>query len=102
MKSPESNLVAELGRKYIWWEPVEGNAHSSDRIVAQVMNLGVYDDILRLEAALPPEELAAVMRRAAAGWFSARSWEFWRGRLSVEGQVVPAAPPLRSFHAAEP
>lgn len=37
-----ADLIAELGRKYIWWAPVGGAAHSADRTVAQAMNLGTY------------------------------------------------------------
>ena len=93
-------LIAELGRKYIWWEPTGDAAHSPDRIIAQVMNIGTYDDIRRLENALGFARLAAVMRGAAPGWFSPRSWGFWRGRLARETSVdIPTEPPRRAFHA---
>jgi hypothetical protein len=41
--------IAGFGRKYLWWEPVGGQPHSEERIIAQTMNLGTYDDILVLE-----------------------------------------------------
>jgi len=41
--------IAKFGRKYIWWKPVGNQPHSEDRIIAQTMNLGTYDDILLLE-----------------------------------------------------
>jgi hypothetical protein len=57
------------------------------------MDLGTFDDIRRLETTL-----ADVMLHAAAGWFSARSWEFWRGRLSPAlGKAIPEQPPRRPF-----
>jgi hypothetical protein len=46
-----TDVIAEFGRKYLWWAPVGGEPHSEDRIIAQVMNLGTYDDILLLEGA---------------------------------------------------
>ena len=55
-----SALLAEFAARYIWWR--DEHPPSDDRIVAQVMNLGTYDDIRRLEAALSPDEL----RRNAA------------------------------------
>lgn len=96
---PAETLLAEFERKYMWWQPIGGSRHSEDRIIAQVMNLGTYDDIRRLEKAIGRERLAATLGRAAAGWLSDRSWEFWRGRLSAHGFVVADAPPRRSFNA---
>ena len=64
------------------------------------MNFGTYDDIRRLEAALSPQELRAVMLRAQPGWIGERSWEFWRGRLAFAGAgAIPEAPPRRAFDA---
>jgi hypothetical protein len=95
--------IAELGRKYLWWKPVGGEPHSDDRIIAQAMNLGAYDDILLLDATFGKTRLVEIMRNAQPGWFSDRSWEFWRGRLSfATGAAIPDQPPRRSFHAAAP
>jgi hypothetical protein len=96
----ESRLLAELGRKYIWWAPIGSAPHTSERIIAQVMNIGTYDDIRRLEKTLGFARLADVMAHAAPGWFSPRSWSFWRGRLRLETDAaISAKPPRRSFHA---
>ena len=93
-------LIAELGRKYIWWEPVGDAPHTPDRIIAQVMNIGTYDDIRRLEKALGYARLVEVMLGAAPGWFSPRSWSFWRGRLARETSAeIPTGAPRRAFHA---
>jgi hypothetical protein len=95
------SLIDELGRKYLWWRPVDGQPFSEDRVVAQIMNLGTYDDILQLEAALGQPHLVDVMLHAQPGWFSDRSWEFWRGRLSFAIDVVlPERAPQRAFDAA--
>jgi hypothetical protein len=96
-------VIAGFGRKYLWWEPVGTEPHSEDRIIAQTMNSGTYDDVLVLERAVPASRLVAVMLHAQPGWFSDRSWEFWRGRLSYStGGAIPDQPPRRSFHAATP
>jgi hypothetical protein len=93
-----SALLASLASRYIWWR--DAQPPSDDRIIAQVMNLGTYDDIRRLEAAFGPQELRAVMLRAQPGWIGRRSWNFWRGRLSFAGAgPIPDAPPRRSFYA---
>jgi len=97
----ESELLAELGEKYIWWAPIGQEPPTRERIIAQVMNIGTYDDIRRLEATLGFGKLAEVMIDAAPGWFNPRSWSFWRGRLRLETDVqIPAEPPRRIFHAA--
>jgi hypothetical protein len=57
-------LIAELERKYLWWEPVGGEPHSECRIIAQAMNFGTFDDIRQLEKTLGPERLAEVMGQA--------------------------------------
>ena len=71
--------IDEFGRKYLWWKPVDGQPFSEDRIIAQTMNLGTYDDILLLEQKVGQSRLLEIMMRAEPGWFSDRSWEFWRG-----------------------
>jgi hypothetical protein len=96
-----NDLMGLLGEKYMWWPAVGASGHSEDRIVAQVMDIGTYEDILRLEAAVGRERLAEVMRHAQPGWISARSWDFWRGRLLAQaGLQTPEHPPKRSFDAA--
>jgi hypothetical protein len=95
--------IAEFGRKYLWWKPVGGQPHSEDRIIAQTMNLGTYDDILLLEQTVAKSRLVEIMLHAEPGWISDRSWEFWRGRLSfATGAAIPDKAPRRSFHAAAP
>lgn len=96
-------IVAEFERKYLWWKPLDGRPHSPDRIIAQTMNLGTYDDILLLEHTVGKARLVEVMLRAEPGWINDRSWEFWRGRLSfATGAVIPLEAPRRAFHAAMP
>jgi hypothetical protein len=93
-----SALLADLAARYIWWR--DKNAPSDDRIIAQVMNFGTYEDIRRLEAAYRPDELRAVMLRAQPGWIGERSWGFWHGRLEFAGAgPIPQAPPRRTFDA---
>src|SRR5438128_12452929 len=94
-------ILAEFARKYLWWEPVGGEPFSEDRIFAQTMNLGTYDDLLLLEQTVGQPRLVEIMRHAEPGWLSDRSWEFWRGRLTfATGQAIAHKPPRREFHAA--
>jgi hypothetical protein len=91
-------LLAELARRYVWWS--DGQGVDDDQVVVQIMELGTYDDIRRIEEVFSPEELRTVMMRAPAGALSERSWDFWRGRLRFAGcGAIPEAPPRRPFHA---
>ncbi len=96
-----ADTIAKLGRKYMWWKPVEGYSHSEDRIIAQTMNLATYDDILLLERTVGYARLVEVMLNAAPGWINDRSWGFWHGRLSIAtSAAIPVEPPRRVFDAA--
>jgi hypothetical protein len=96
-----NETIAEFGRKYLWWKPVGAQPFSDDRIIAQTMDLGTYDDILLLEQTVGKERLAEVMLRAEPGWINDRSWEFWRGRLSFAiGAAIPLKAPRRAFDDA--
>jgi hypothetical protein len=99
-----AETIAGFGRKYLWWNPSGGSPpHSEDRIIAQTMNLGTYDDILLLEQVVGRARLAEIMLHAEPGWLNDRSWEFWRGRLSfATGAAIPNQAPRRAFHAAVP
>jgi hypothetical protein len=93
-------LLSELENRFFWWEPAGSQPRSSARIVAQAMNFASFDDVLRLEWELGPDQLVEVMLRAEPGWLSDRSWEFWRGRLALAtGRAIPEEPPRRSFDA---
>jgi len=96
-----ADVIERFGRKYLWWRPADGRPFSEDRIIAQTMNLGTYEDILLLERTVGKPRLVEVMLRAEPGWIDDRSWEFWRGRLSfATGAAIPDVAPRRMLDAA--
>ena len=60
-------------------------------VTSQVMELGDYDDVLRLESAVGRDALVAALREAEPGQFSAPSWTYWHYRLDLArpGRVPP-------------
>jgi hypothetical protein len=65
------------------------------------MNFAPFDTVLRLEQEVGEDRLVDVMLKAAPGWLSDRSWEFWRGRLTLAtGRTIPDEAPRRSFDDA--
>jgi hypothetical protein len=95
-----AELATALEKKFFWWEEVTGRPRSHARILAQAMNFAQLDDILDLERRLGPDRLVDAMLEAQPGWIGDRSWELWRGRLSLAtGRAIPETPPRRSFDA---
>src|SRR5437763_314672 len=93
-----ADLLRDFAARYIWWRAETPPAE--DRIIAQVMSIGTWEDIRRLEAAYSADELRALVLRAQPGWISEKSWELWRGRLRAAGAgAIPETPPRRSFYA---
>ncbi len=88
---PHGALLTEFARRYIWWLSPEEALEFPARVVAQVMNIGVFQDAARLAEALGDDGLRAVLRQAEAGQFNARSWHYWHYRLGLAepGQVPP-------------
>lgn len=93
-------LLAELERKYFWWEPIGTQPRSEARILAQAMEFASFADIRRIEREVGQEQLVELMRQSEPGWLSERCWEFWRGRLvTATGQAIPEQRPRRSLDA---
>ena len=101
MATVPAGFLSELERKFFWWKPVDGERRAANRVLAQAMDLAGFADIRRLETVIGAERLAQVMLTAEPGWLSDRSWELWRGRLSLAtGRRLPDEPPRRRFDAA--
>lgn len=95
-----SKTLSDLEKRYFWWEPVTSEPRSKARVVAQAMNLALFEDMKQLESQLGYNCLVEAMLVAEPGWFSDRSWEFWRGRLAfATGRATSEEPPRRSFNA---
>lgn len=86
-----NRAVALLAAKYIWWKSVDAALEYSDRVIAQVMNLGAFEDVQLLCQIVGEEEMRGVLARAEAGQFTARSWHYWHYRLGLSqpGHVPP-------------
>lgn len=84
-----------FARKYIWWKTEPDAMKYPDRIIAQVMNLGEFNDVQTLIDVVGSRELLRVLRESEAGVFSPKSWTYWHYRLTdcAVDQVPPM--PLR-------
>lgn len=89
----DAATARRLAKKYVWWERPSEASRNHRRLVAQVMNLGDYDDVQRVARRLGDGFLRGVLRNAEAGQFDERSWAYWSYRLGIVGPGE-APPPL--------
>jgi hypothetical protein len=89
----DPELLEKFASKYIWWKTAKEAVAHPERIVAQVMNLGDYEDVQALVHRVDSAYLCQVLTEAEAGQFDARSWAYWHYRLGLSDPgKVPALP----------
>ena len=83
---------------YIWWKSKELTMERPDLLIAQIMNIGDYDDVCRMIDIVGNERLLHVLQHAEVGQFDPPSWSYWHYRLTdiKLGEVPPM--PVRKFH----
>ena len=85
--------------RYMWWRLPDGSPHPSVRLLAQVMDIGTWEDLCRIEATFDTETLAGVLAVAQPGWFRPQSWSYWHYRLGIiPTNEEPPPPPRRGFY----
>lgn len=86
----------KLARKYVWWQTPEEACRDPDRVIVQVMTLGVFRDVRWMVEVLGEERLRAVIRRAKGGQFDPRSWAYWNYTLGLARPgALPPVPQKR-------
>ncbi len=89
-------VLDRLARKYLWWKTPDEAMATPERVIAQVMNLGDFEDVQTLANRVGDEVLRDVLTHAEAGQFNARSWAYWHYRLGLaEVDHVPPMPARR-------
>ncbi len=76
-------LLRRMARQYVWWLSPDDALKRPHLVTSQVMELGDYDDVLRLESAVGRDALVAALQEAEPGRFSAPSWTYWHYRLGL-------------------
>lgn len=90
----EEAKVSALARRLIWWKPPADALADPHRLLAQVMKLGTWNDILEAKRYWPRSAFCDALRHAPAGVFDARSWSYWHHMLDL----LPVPPlPTRTF-----
>ena len=86
--------LRRLASRYVWWKTPDAAMHSPDRVAAQVMNLGTFDDLTEMIEATGEDYLRGVLRHAEAGQLDARSWHYWHYRLGLADSGKRPVPPI--------
>lgn len=72
-----------LAAKHIWWETPDDAIQFPNRIIAQVMDIGDYDEVLVLIKSVGEDDLRKVLTNAEVSQFRPRSWHYWHYRLGL-------------------
>jgi hypothetical protein len=86
--------LRRLAARYVWWKSPEEAMQFPDRVAAQVMNIGDWNDVVEMIDAVGEAYLREVLRRAEAGQLNERSWHFWHYRLGLAEYGVRPVPPM--------
>jgi len=96
MPPSHRDTLKHLAAKYIWWKTPDDAVEMPERVIAQVMAIGDYDDVQQLAHEVGDDVLRDVIAHAQAGQFDARSWAYWHYRLGLaEVDQVPPLPQRR-------
>lgn len=84
-------ILRTMAGRYVWWMPVDEAAKWPERVIAQVMYIGDWDDAMALVVAAGREAFISTLKNAEAGWMDHRSWNFWHLWLGLarDGEVPP-------------
>ncbi|MEI7669892.1 MAG: hypothetical protein WCJ33_07405 [Pseudomonadota bacterium] len=93
MDNIKNEMLASLAKKYIWWQTPEESIAIPYRIIAQVMDIGDYDDVIMLTEEFGEDVLKQTLNYAEIGQLNERSWIYWHHRLDMlDNGVVPNMP----------
>jgi hypothetical protein len=82
-----------MAARYVWWKTLDEAMQYPQRVAAQVMNVGDWNDAVELVETAGEEYLRRVLMDAETGQLNARSWHYWHYRLGLAEYGVRPVPP---------
>ena len=93
--SSNAETLARLARRYGWDMGAQEARDRPAKLILRVMDIGVWEDMLALEAVLGKDFLKDTMAAATAGSLRPKSWNFWAIRLGLYRDGAPPPMPVR-------
>ena len=90
-------VLEPYAARYIWWQQSHEAVKYPLRVVAQVMDIGAWDDVISLSGKIGWGPFRQALMAAEAGQLSPKSWHFWHYRLAgcQEESEIPPLPQRR-------
>lgn len=83
-----------LAERYVWWETPDWAYHHPEILLANIMNLGNWQDIQQTRKILGDQVLKEALLNAPPGYFAYRAWDYWHLKFGL----TPIPPlPKRNF-----
>ena len=91
------DALKPYARRYIWWQTPEEAVRDPHRLMAQVMDIGTFEDARDLIRLVGETRLREVLEQSQAGWLRPCSWSYWHYRLGLAEteQDIPPLPERR-------
>jgi hypothetical protein len=95
----DQETLKAIAAKLIWWETPEVSLSDPRRLVAQIMNLGTWEDVKFAQSQFGLAAFRDALANAQPGWFEKRSWALWHHAFELP---VPPLPQRRCLEGAAP
>jgi len=89
LNDTQKTFLLTSAKRYIWWKTPEEAMEYPHRILAQIMNIGLLEDMGKVIEYFSQKDLINILNAAEIGQFNERSWAFWHNRFSLELPPMP-------------
>lgn len=92
-------ILRDIAARMIWWQPPEMSLKDTRRLVAQVMNRGLWEDVKFCQRHFGLGAFRDALEHAQPGWFEEDSWVIWHNAFELP---VPPLPLRKCMEGAAP
>jgi len=81
--------LKRIARVLFWWQAPEISLANPRRFLAQVMTLGTWDEVHRVEDSFGWDAFKDTLLNAPPGVFDGRSWAYWHAFFGLPEAEMP-------------
>jgi hypothetical protein len=89
--------LCRMAARLVWWQPAETSLAQPRRLLAQVMTLGDWPEVVAFKNAFGWEAFKDALTHAEPGLFDRRSWVMWRRFFGLPSAELPQRAFLKEF-----